>query len=473
MDTGSSAPHVQLAKNALRFDLSLTEAQISLGSEQAKVQLATAALQEYTGLEATKTKAESLSFKTVDLEGALVDEAQTHIVTRKELEDVQNSFGCFVSMFSEQKIASGGMPIAIKDVFAFGDHQPTAGLTAPPKDISIGKTNIVGRLQKAGAQIVGTTKCSPWCYVPTEQNEYVSPPVNPLGEDLLVGGSSSGAAVAVASGVVPVAIGTDTGGSVRIPAALCGLYGYKSTPTSIEKSGGVPLGGLQDTVGILAKDPKDIIKVYDVIAMDQAVHTTHQVIGIPDTIFDLSDPEICTARDIISGKAGLLGWPVQTCPGLDLDRINAVAGIVTGHFAGLFHGKRMAAHPAEYPISIIGRICTGLAFSEEDNRLALCARDYFLNHMLTHVFGSCSFVLAPTVNHFAQKSLAPWNEQDPAVTGALNIELLSMNRWVNLLGLPAVTIPVNIGQDVPSAVQIVGRPGSDSALLELVTQLSN
>ncbi len=199
MNAIPSTPQSQLTANALRFDLSLTEVQISLGAELANIQLATAALHEFSGSETEIETVHSLRFKTADISEALSDKTKERNVTQNDLEVVQDKYGCFVSLFSDLQLASGGMPIAVKDVFAFGEHQPTAGLTAPPTDLSIGKTNIIGRLQEAGAVIVGTTKCSPWCYVPTEQNEYVSPPVNPLGENLLVGGSSSGSAVAVAS----------------------------------------------------------------------------------------------------------------------------------------------------------------------------------------------------------------------------------------------------------------------------------
>lgn len=469
MKNGVFNPYEQLSSNAKRFGLSLTDAQITLGSENAKAQLSVAALQDFPRSEPNTAPAPEAPLKLAYLSSELGNELKS--ASREELEAVQDKYGCFVDFFIEQATAPGSMPIAIKDVFVFAQHQPTAGLAAAPNGISVGKTRIVERLEAAGGTIVGTTKCSPWCYVPTEQNEFVNPPINPLGDDLLVGGSSSGAAVAVAAGVVSAAIGSDTGGSVRIPAALCGIYGYKSTPAGIGKSGCVPLGGLQDTVGILANTPDDLIKVHDVIALKQPEIQTEHTIGIPEQIFDLCDPEICTARDVISDQAKVSGGGVVSCPGLDMDRINAVAGIITGHFAGLFHGARMADHPDEYPTSIIGRLCTGLAFTEDDKLRAISARDHFLDFTLTKVFGACSFLVAPTVNRYAQKAPLPWQDQDPAYTGALNIELLSMNRWVNLLGLPAVSIPVDIGKKVPAAVQIVGKPGTDTALLELVRTL--
>lgn len=405
-------------------------------------------------------------FARTDIRGLLADPGAAEI----SLEQAQQEFGCFLTIFPPSG-GHRGLKIAIKDIFRFDDHMPTAGLARAPGDLALPPSPLIARLRAAGGQVAATTKLSPWCYLPLEVNEMVAPPRNPLGAGLLVGGSSSGSAVAVASGAVQVALGSDTGGSIRIPAALCGVYGFKPSKGSIPEQGAMPLGITQDTIGVLAASPFVLRSVFDVLTTlpeeDLPLAPT-AVVGIPQGLFHQADSPLQRGLERMTNALQVLGIASRTVPALDLPRMNAAAGLITGHEAAAFHGPRMVRRPDQYPQTIRSRLLVGLAVSDAAYRMAQANRAACLLQVLQDIFARSDWILAPVINRSGLKHA---ESGQPEAIGKLSVELLSMNRWVNLLGLPSICIPVAGTGATPSAVQIVGAPRSDRALLALACAL--
>lgn len=396
---------------------------------------------------------------------------QPDIANPPPLDVIQQKYGCFKEIFeSIGHHESDTLPVAVKDVFAFDGHRPTAGLSSAPDWLELDPSPVIQRILSAGGRIAGTTKLSPWCYLPIEHNEFVAPPHNPAGEDLLVGGSSSGSAVAVASGAVPVALGTDTGGSVRIPAALCGVLGFKPTAGRIPLEGVVPLGKTQDTIGILASKTEHLSNLFSVLANDRAKFAgqpgSDLGIAVPRAIFGHADPQIVAAGARARGQLSDAGYEVTETVPLPLGALNAVAGVITGHEAGEYHIDGLVNRPDCYAPSVRDRLLVGLSIHSSEYRKALEARATLRHHVLSRVFGTADFIMLPTVNCFAPKVL-PGDDPDPAAISALSLELLSLNRWVNLLGLPALSIPLSQPGALPTSIQIVGRPHSDERIIEI------
>lgn len=389
------------------------------------------------------------------------------------LADADAKTSCFVDIL-EKDHSAGGVTIAVKDIFRFADHLPTAGLPTPPEGLQLAQTPLISRLKQAGAQIVATTKLSAWCYIPFEFNDLVTPPRHPHSSDLLVGGSSSGAAVAVASGAVSVALASDTGGSTRVPAALCGVYGFKPSRAAIDAGGAVPLGETQDTIGILARSIEDLRKTYSVISClepDSAGLRQLRRVAVPKGAFQLCQQPILTARNNTVRRLRTLGYDVAQSPTVDLTRMNATAGLITGFEAARFHLHRMAAFSNEYPDSIRRRLLVGAGVTPAVYSSAHQVRRTCLDEMNRSVFKEFDFILFPVVNQYKMKRPDAWPRMSGAQIGSLSLELLSLNRWVNLLGLPSISVPVECGGDVPAAVQIVGRLGSDHDVLHLASEL--
>ncbi|WP_332812380.1 amidase [Sphingomonas sp.] len=161
-----------------------------------------------------------------------------------------------------------GTLVTIKDNFDLADHATTAGSTlladAPPAQSD---AVAVERLRRAGCVILGRTNMTEFAFSGLGLNPHYGTPANPafVNEYRTPGGSSSGAAVSVALGIVPVALGTDTGGSIRIPAAFCGLVGFKPSASAISREGVLPLSTTLDTIGVIARSVADCAGMFDVL----------------------------------------------------------------------------------------------------------------------------------------------------------------------------------------------------------------
>lgn len=161
-----------------------------------------------------------------------------------------------------------GTPVTVKDNFDLAGHATTAGSTLL-RDAPAAKADapVVTRLRNAGCIVLGRTNMTEFAFSGLGLNPHYGTPLNPAfpGERRIPGGSSSGAAVSVALGIVPVAIGTDTGGSIRIPAAFCGLTGFKPTANMVTREGVLPLSDTLDSVGVIAKCAASCAAFFDVI----------------------------------------------------------------------------------------------------------------------------------------------------------------------------------------------------------------
>lgn len=449
------------------YDITLSDAQkaSAIAAVQTQFQALKLERSRYSPVDFTET----ISFTKTDIEDIL---GRTTQRPKLSLQEAQRRYGCFLSI-QEPNLRETAMPIAVKDIFRFATHHPTAGLAMPPKGLSLPPSPVIARLRRAGADIRATTKLSAWCYLPIAYNELVPPPRHPMDENLMVGGSSSGSAVAVASGAVPVALGSDTGGSIRIPAALCGVYGFKPSQGGIPTRGTVPLGETQDTIGILAHAPEELRNVFEVVTTlpkSQRKHTLR--VAIPERAFDNIDAQHQRGRHVFRTRLEQLGHSLSSVPPLDLTRMNATAGLITGFEAARFHGPRIADFGQEYPDTILNRLIVGMAISENLYHAALKERAALIDHYQNHVFAENDAILFPVVSRFGLQKTAIGCPPKPDKIGALSVELLSLNRWVNLLGLPSVSVPIATGH-CPAAVQIIGAPQSDHDLLALVHEIGD
>ena len=402
-------------------------------------------------------------------------------------EQVQAQHNAFIDIFDLDATTTAaafeaaplrGVPFAYKDVFVTPRRRPTAGIGYGHRWAGGAPSRTIAALENAGAIAVGATNMDPWCYLPVGINPFFGRVSHPLGGDLVTGGSSSGSAVAVAAGAVAFALGTDTGGSVRVPAALCGIFGLKTTHGLLEDQGLVPLSYSQDTIGLLGRDPLLIARVLDVLAPGLPNGPWSHEGGRPLTIgidpASLSDCDPPTPRAVERARQSLrrMGAEVRTVSLPGFDALNAAAGILTAVEAASIHAARLASHPEWYPSMIRQRLLPGLLYDGIDYVNALRLRGVCLQKGLD-LFAEIDAILCPVVARAAPR-LTDEQAADDAAVGALSAEFLRLNRPINYLGLPAVAFPAGrTDGGHPVGLQLVGSPFADAALLEISRALAD
>lgn len=397
----------------------------------------------------------------------------------------RQTLNAFIRCFSEEEARSmtggrptaGGalanLPFAFKDVFFARGHRPGDGTPYRFPTQGLEQAPLLDRLFAAGAIPVGATNLDPFSYSTTGENPFYGPPVNPLDPELLVGGSSSGSSVAVGAGIVPFAIGTDTGGSIRIPAAFCGVWGWKPTNGLLDASGLVPLSPSHDCPAVVAGNARMLRRVAETLigksspAWRKAADGMR--VGIARAQFAASDQNTrqALARFLAAARSG--PGPDVTVP--DLALCNSIATIITGYEAARFLHPAFKEMPDAFTGNVRQRLAIGASIDRRDYDAAQCIRSRLIVNFLAGPLSGCDLIVSPITPR------ACYRRQElngPAESvRALTLELLDFNRWVNSLGLPAVAIPFRLpesGQMV--AVQIIGRPYGDLDLLRFAEGLA-
>lgn len=366
-----------------------------------------------------------------------------------------------------------GLPFAYKDVFVTAGRQPTVGVGHGCRWGGAQSSVALDRLAAAGAIAIGALNLDPHCYAATGLNPYFGRVLNPVDARFAVGGSSSGSAAAVAAGIVPFALGTDTGGSVRIPAALCGVLGFKPTAGAIRDPGIAPLSPSQDVVGLIARDPALLRAVFtalrDPIPMERRDPGAGPLrVGLPTEWLRTGvEPEVATIIQSVLRRMtgdGAVAAEVALPP---LDALNACAGTITSFEASALHRTRLAERPDWYPAAVRRRLVAAAEVGRDAYDQALRDREAHRVAVIGGAFAAADVLLCPVIGGPAPR-LDGVDDDDSTVAGAITLAFLRFNRPFSLLGLPALSLPAGRdGNGMPVGVQIVGRPGADDLVLAI------
>jgi amidase len=312
----------------------------------------------------------------------------------------------------------------------------------------------VAAVREAGGIVVGKTALTELCWFANGLNVHEPAPVNPIDPTRVPGGSSSGSAVVVARGEVDVALGTDTGGSVRVPAACCGVAGLKTTWGRISLAGVWPLAPSLDTVGPLARDVAGLElgmrlldPTYGSMIMDHrpTIVRVHPAIPV--------DPLVDAAVDEV---LRVVGWRVSPACAPWWGDSNRIASVVlTG---GARNNHYLLAHRALLSPRARENIRLGLAVT--DPQLAAGHQDMVaFGQQLLDAFDGADAIALPTLAF-----LPPLFENSGHTT--------LLTSAANIAGLPALALPVPVpGSHLPASIQLLGRPGAEATLLALGAQL--
>ena len=335
-----------------------------------------------------------------------------------------------------------GLRVAVKDLLDFEGLPTTAGSAAvDPVPARSDATCLAG--VRAGGVVVGRTVMHELAYGITGVNAWQGTPTNPLDAALVPGGSSSGAAVVVANGDADVAIGSDTGGSVRLPAACCGVAGLKTTWGRIPLTGVWPLAPSMDTIGPLARDVAGLVA--GMALLEPGFRTGQPVDRVarwrPAAAVGVDDAVDRALRPLQVVDVDLPGWDAADEAGALL--LSAEAFAAVGH---LLAGGRVGP-------DVAGKLAAGGAASPAGLAAAQELRTRWTTTLLA-LLSRVGVLALPTMR-----------DAPPTLEQAHHMAGLRLTLPVNLAGVPAVSIPVPRRDGPPASLQLVGPPGAEDVLL--------
>ena len=370
-----------------------------------------------------------------------------------------------------------GIPISLKDLFDTAGVRTTAASAVYLERVPTEDAEVVRRLRAAGAIILGKTNLHEFAYGGSGLISHFGPARNPWDPERITGGSSSGSAAAVASGMCYASIGSDTAGSIRLPAAYCGLVGIKPTYGLVPLRGVIPLSWSLDHVGPLARTVLDAALVLRVIAgYDPRDITSSKILGEdyaaslermpePMTIalarnfFDDMDAEVKRTVDTAILQLQQFGQLREMNVPMDRDRTVASAE------TWAYHAESVAASADKYQPETLRRIKTGADISAADYIRKRQELDGFRRHAI-ELFREADVIVTPTVP-IPPPSIEELRS-DPSKLRPAELVMLRNTRPFNVLGLPAVSVPCGFtSAGLPVGMQIVGPPGAEATVLRL------
>jgi aspartyl-tRNA(Asn)/glutamyl-tRNA(Gln) amidotransferase subunit A len=368
-----------------------------------------------------------------------------------------------------------GSIVSIKDLFDVAGEPTRAGskILADEASPAAADAAVVRRLRAAGAVIVAKTNMTEFALGAIGANPHFGTPGNPRDRARVPGGSSSGAAVTVGDRMAEIAIGSDTGGSVRIPAALCGIVGFKPSRQRVPTTGAFPLSTTLDSIGPLTNSVADCAKTDAVMAGQEfAPLESLPLAGLRFGIaqgFPLENLEETVAAAFAAAIERLEQAGVrvtrETVPLLDdMRQVNAYGGIVQPEACAI-HRDRLKRRAADIDLNIRARIERGCAMSAADYIGMLYARERLVLAMDRRLAGLDALIMptagivAPTIAEVA----------DPEIFAARNSMLLRNTSIGNFFDLTGISLP--LPAPLPVGLMLLARNGTDHALLGIAASV--
>lgn len=378
-----------------------------------------------------------------------------------------------------------GIPLALKDLFETAGIKTTAGSAFWRENVPTSNAFVMERLRQAGAVILGKLNMHEVALGVTNANPHYGPCRNPWDLERSPGGSSGGSAAAVASGLCLGSLGTDSGGSIRIPAALCGVVGLKPTYGRVSLSGVIPLSWSTDHAGPLARCVADAALLYQSVAgynpLDPACQPQPledaltgldggiqgwRVALLEDAYLEKAHPEVLSAVQTAARLLGELGARVTPVELPYLRQAAQLNGLVVQAEAAAFHRQRLQENPAGFGEDVRQRLETGAATPIHDYILARHAQQE-LRRSLEMFFMDYDVLCLPATPVTA-----------PPISGPDAVEqarlLTRFTAPFNLTGLPAIVLPCGFSSNgLPIGMQLVARPWAEASLLRAAQAYEN
>jgi aspartyl-tRNA(Asn)/glutamyl-tRNA(Gln) amidotransferase subunit A len=413
---------------------------------------------------------------------------------------VQPTLNCFLDIDSDAALAAArkrdlatargepvgalhGVPLAHKAMFDRAGVVTLRGarIHGPPADTD---AHVIRLLQDAGSVNLGALNMSEFAFGPTGDNRHYGRARNAVDPEYMAGGSSSGSAVATAAHAAFGSLGSDTGGSIRIPAAANGVVGLKATYGLVSRRGAMKLSPSLDFVGPIARTVRDCARLLRVLADHDPRDTVSTARAIPDYeqtlgrgleglriarvgnyFFDGATPDVHQACERSLAKLKAAGARIGEVAVPSPEPLAELSRVILYAEATALHGQWLRTAAADYSPQVRVRALTGLAIPASTYYEAQCLRGVLLREFIAQAFADCDLLLMPTlvipVPRFADVDVGG----GPAMWDTM-ARLVQNTAPFNYLGLPAISVPAGrTANGLPASVQLVARPFGESLLL--------
>ena len=401
------------------------------------------------------------------------------------IEALDEGLNAFISVRAEEALAEAdglgrpggqgplwGVPVAVKDVVDVAGARTTAGSRILADNVAVRDADAVAGLRAAGAVVVGKLNTHEFAFGARTTSPHFGPARNPWDRTRICGGSSGGSAAAVAADLVPGTLGTDTAGSIRIPAALCGVTGLRPSSGLVSNRGVVPLSVTFDTVGPIARTAEDCALLLDALApraraVEQLAAPVDRLrVGVVTALAaEGLDPDIAALVALAVEDLRTLVSSVEPVEVPLLDWAGLIQQLQMLPEAAAVHRRWLETRLDDYGPDVRARLLAGLFLPATAYVTGMRARRLY-RERLAQVFERVDLLVAP-----AMPVVAPRLEDESVVVGGrelpYRLALMPFNSPWSLAGLPAASAPCGLAHELPAGLAIVGRPFEDATVLRL------
>ena len=410
----------------------------------------------------------------------------THCIVTLEADDALSAakaVDASVTAGSEKRPLAG-VPLAHKDMFDRKGKIASWGANIRSDQPAKEDATVIARYKHAGALQIATLHLTEFAYGPAGHNYVIGHARNPWDPTRITGGSSAGTAAAVAYGAIPAGLGSDTGGSLRVPAACCGVTSIKPTWGRVSRAGAMPLAPQLDTIGVIARHVEDLAQMLGILAgpdprdpsaanvpvpdyiglLNQPVRGVR--VGLDERVVGEAHPDVQRMVQQVLAILEKVGLQRAACAFPDWQTLDHLVQLVQLPDAAATHGTYLRSRPNDYGPQVRSRLEVGHFIPAVDHLTALRARGTYLQKTLDETFKDVDIAILPIL----ADPLPTIAELDvgggPSVQAAMG-RVVKFTRPVNYLGLPTLTLPVPRGSGLPNGIQLVGKPFAEAQLFAI------
>ena len=380
-----------------------------------------------------------------------------------------------------------GIPMAHKDMYYQAGRPCTCGSAIRKDFVPDTTATVIQRMAAMGAYAYGGLNMAEFAQNPTGHNAHYGDCHNPWNLPYITGGSSSGSGAAVAARFTYAALGSDTGGSIRLPASACGVTGLKPTQTRVSRAGVMPLSFSHDNVGPLTRTVRDCARIMTVIAGQDPRDPTSAAepvpdyeaaldgdlrgvrVGVPSTYFlEGADEPIVAALEAAVAVLAARGAVIKRMTLPLMDAVSGYGGIVSRVEGATIHARWMRDRPQDYAVHLSARLYSGTAIPGTYYVEALSRRGPVLRAFAREVFSQVDVLATPTIKTVLPTLAATDIDHGPPGTEKTFMAVSANTRPFNYLGLPAISVPCGFDPNgCPIGLQIAGRPFAEARVMKV------